>query len=142
MKTLKTALALSSLTFTLLLSFPFSYGQGYHEDSIGSNTNTSSVNNYNGEEKSNQDTVIYTCPMHPEIQSDKPGTCPKCGMDLVKKTNASGDQEHKHEMGMMCPMHGMGDMNKSKEKKKIPIMAIGMGIMMGIMMAAMIVYVF
>ena len=28
---------------------------------------------------------IYTCPMHPEIQSSKPGKCPKCGMALVKK---------------------------------------------------------
>ena len=27
----------------------------------------------------------YTCPMHPEIQSDKPGSCPICGMDLVLK---------------------------------------------------------
>ncbi len=25
----------------------------------------------------------YTCPMHPEIVQDKPGNCPKCGMDLV-----------------------------------------------------------
>jgi hypothetical protein len=28
---------------------------------------------------------VYTCPMHPEVTSDKPGTCPKCGMALVKK---------------------------------------------------------
>ncbi|MEK7812320.1 MAG: heavy metal-binding domain-containing protein [Candidatus Desantisbacteria bacterium] len=27
----------------------------------------------------------YTCPMHPEVISDKPGNCPKCGMNLVKK---------------------------------------------------------
>ena len=27
----------------------------------------------------------YTCTMHPEVKSDKPGKCPKCGMDLVKK---------------------------------------------------------
>jgi len=27
----------------------------------------------------------YTCPMHPQIIRDKPGTCPICGMDLVKK---------------------------------------------------------
>ncbi len=27
--------------------------------------------------------VIYTCPMHPEIRSSKPGNCPKCGMKLV-----------------------------------------------------------
>jgi hypothetical protein len=26
---------------------------------------------------------IYTCPMHPEVRSDKPGQCPKCGMTLV-----------------------------------------------------------
>ena len=25
----------------------------------------------------------YTCPMHPEGISDKPGKCPKCGMNLV-----------------------------------------------------------
>ncbi|PZR71008.1 MAG: hypothetical protein DLM73_16840 [Chthoniobacterales bacterium] len=27
----------------------------------------------------------WTCVMHPEIHSDKPGQCPKCGMTLVKK---------------------------------------------------------
>lgn len=27
----------------------------------------------------------YTCPMHPSVVSDKPGACPVCGMDLVKK---------------------------------------------------------
>ena len=26
---------------------------------------------------------LYTCPMHPEIQTDVPGNCPICGMDLV-----------------------------------------------------------
>jgi len=26
----------------------------------------------------------YTCPMHPEVKSDKPGKCPKCKMDLVE----------------------------------------------------------
>jgi membrane fusion protein, copper/silver efflux system len=31
----------------------------------------------------------YTCPMHPQIIQDTPGTCPVCGMDLVKVT-ASG----------------------------------------------------
>ena len=30
--------------------------------------------------------MMYKCPMHPEVTSDKPGKCPKCGMDLVKNT--------------------------------------------------------
>ena len=37
--------------------------------------------------KKNNMAMNYTCPMHPEVMSDKAGKCPKCGMDLVKKTN-------------------------------------------------------
>ena len=29
------------------------------------------------------ETTYYTCTMHPEVHSDKPGKCPICGMDLV-----------------------------------------------------------
>ena len=28
--------------------------------------------------------VIYTCPMHPQIVRDQPGTCPICGMKLER----------------------------------------------------------
>lgn len=34
---------------------------------------------------------VYTCPMHPEVVSDKPGKCPKCGMTLVKKEGATNE---------------------------------------------------
>jgi hypothetical protein len=27
----------------------------------------------------------YTCTMHPDEGSDKPGVCPKCGMELVEQ---------------------------------------------------------
>ncbi|WP_224489926.1 heavy metal translocating P-type ATPase [Robertkochia flava] len=36
--------------------------------------------------------VIYTCPMHPEVEQDGPGSCPICGMDLVPK-DAEADAE-------------------------------------------------
>jgi Cu+-exporting ATPase len=36
--------------------------------------------------------VIYTCPMHPEVQQDHPGSCPKCGMALEPKTIASVEE--------------------------------------------------
>ena len=29
--------------------------------------------------------TVYTCPMHPEVTSDKSGQCPQCGMDLQAK---------------------------------------------------------
>ncbi|MDQ0781880.1 multicopper oxidase domain-containing protein [Chryseobacterium sp. W4I1] len=34
-----------------------------------------------------QPASVYTCTMHPEVLSDKPGKCPKCGMELVEKEN-------------------------------------------------------
>ncbi|GEP97723.1 efflux RND transporter periplasmic adaptor subunit [Chitinophaga cymbidii] len=33
----------------------------------------------------------YTCPMHPQIVQDKPGTCPICGMDLVPFDKSNKD---------------------------------------------------
>ena len=35
-----------------------------------------------------QGNVTYTCVMHPEVKSDKPGKCPKCGMKLMRKSSA------------------------------------------------------
>ena len=44
--------------------------------------------------------AIYTCPMHPEIKRDKPGSCPICGMDLVSEKGDVSDEEEKayHKM--------------------------------------------
>ncbi len=36
---------------------------------------------------------IYTCPMHPQIVQDRPGQCPICGMDLVKKSDYDKEEE-------------------------------------------------
>ena len=41
--------------------------------------------------------VIYTCSMHPEVQQDHPGNCPKCGMTLDLKTT-SAIEEDNHEL--------------------------------------------
>jgi len=86
------------------------------------------------------ESATYTCPMHPDVQRDKPGKCPKCGMDLVPKSRAGpshqmpgqremkphegdGDDSHKkaeqEEHGAMpereiytCPMHPEVEQNK------------------------------
>jgi Cu+-exporting ATPase len=35
--------------------------------------------------------AIYTCPMHPEVRQEGPGSCPKCGMNLEPLVAAAGD---------------------------------------------------
>lgn len=37
--------------------------------------------------------MIYTCPMHPEIEQDHPGECPKCGMTLEPKTVSAAEED-------------------------------------------------
>src|SRR3989338_1740738 len=60
----------------------------------------------------NTKTTMYTCSMHPEVQQDRPGTCPKCGMRLVKietKTNHSTHSGH-----VMSDVSKMGFWEKFK----------------------------
>lgn len=53
------------------------------------------MNNHNHNLKiQDQEKSIYACPMHPEIKQDKPGSCPKCGMRLVKNETKIDDSAH------------------------------------------------
>ena len=56
-----------------------------------------------GGEKANQGSSVamsqssgtggFTCPMHPDARSDRPGRCPKCGMNLVPVAPAARPME-------------------------------------------------
>jgi hypothetical protein len=46
-----------------------------HQPAEGSGTSGKAVD----------DAVVYTCPMHPDVVADRPGKCPRCGMNLVKR---------------------------------------------------------
>lgn len=60
---------------------------------VAQSNDTNSINKM--EPVNSKGIVSYTCSMHPEIKSDKPGKCPVCGMDLVLKEAPQ----------YTCPMH-------------------------------------
>jgi len=45
--------------------------------------------------------AVYTCPMHPEVRQQGPGSCPKCGMALEPETAAAAPTRTEY----VCPMH-------------------------------------
>lgn len=51
--------------------------------------------------------TTYTCLMHPEVISDKPGTCPKCGMKLVEAEMKMDHGSMKHGDHVMKPISEM-----------------------------------
>lgn len=55
---------------------------------------------------SQQTGTLYTCPMHPEITQNKPGNCPKCGMNLVPVSKKEGEEHsHHHPADQKKVMH-------------------------------------
>jgi Cu+-exporting ATPase len=51
--------------------------------------------------------TIYTCPMHPQIEQEYPGSCPICGMALEPKGVPAGDEEN-HELRDMTRRFWIG----------------------------------
>lgn len=57
----------------------------------------------------------YSCPMHPDVTSDKAGTCPACGMELKK--SKKGQMKMEIIKTYSCPMKCEGDKTYNKPGK-------------------------
>jgi len=73
-----------------MVSFGTAYSQcgGGHNHSKSSSTKSVDNNDVNAIKDS---TKTYTCSMHSEVISDKPGKCPKCGMELILNIDFHGN---------------------------------------------------
>jgi len=80
--------------------------------------------------------ATYTCPMHPDIHTTKPGNCPKCGMKLVKEKPKAGSDSsgnNRDEMPMkdssenMDNMGGMGMGDNSATMENIKMAKANLG---------------
>src|SRR2546426_2229864 len=69
----------------------------------------------------NADETIYTCPMHAEIRSTSPGTCPKCGMTLVPVAKTEKGMEHHQH-----PMNPASEMSRREKFRMSMPMTMGM----------------
>jgi membrane fusion protein, copper/silver efflux system len=72
----KTFLAVLALVVIALIGGGYYYWQHHGHDHAAEKATTG---------KSEAAKVQYTCPMHPFILKEQPGTCPICAMELVKK---------------------------------------------------------
>ncbi len=62
------------LMFVVLVSFGFAFISISSCSSVSKKSKTESISSSD----------LYMCPMHPEMKSNEPGICAKCGMNLEK----------------------------------------------------------
>lgn len=74
--------------------------QGCHDKFSAKPESYLNKDNLNDEPEGDVD-AIYTCPMHPEVEQQGPGSCPKCGMALELKGIPAAATKTEYT----CPMH-------------------------------------
>ena len=76
---------LADQAFTEVWSMAVGSDPRWRADALHTWTGKGACSRTRQQDRSGRNAAHYTCPMHPEVDSDRPGRCPKCGMDLVRR---------------------------------------------------------
>ena len=66
-------------------------------------------------ENNHHNQQLYTCPMHPEIVKNEPGSCPRCGMNLIPVDA----KEKEHSQLIARPMSCGGGSRKPRKPSEL-----------------------
>lgn len=89
-------LVIGVLIAGLLLGWVFFHSSG---EAVLNETHIEGLEGHNHE---SENTITWTCSMHPQIKQDKPGQCPICAMDLIplNTMQSEGDDVDPNEIVM------------------------------------------
>ena len=76
------------------------------------------------EEAEEQEPVIWTCSMHPQIQQPEPGSCPICGMDLIPLEKDSSDDDAPRTMSMSESSRALAEIQTTPVVRDFPEMQV------------------
>ncbi|MCX8226680.1 MAG: hypothetical protein OTI35_11430 [Sulfitobacter sp.] len=98
---------------TLNHSQPMAASHDHAKNGQSADAETHARHKTKGKHGSTETPFKYTCPMHPEVVSDEPGSCPKCEMFLVpveaKGKDTDHGKEHVNHGGRHGHHHGQVD---------------------------------
>ncbi|ODB97170.1 efflux RND transporter periplasmic adaptor subunit [Candidatus Thiodiazotropha endoloripes] len=84
------------LTATLsLVTGSIAFGETHHSDNMSLDASVDGLTDL--ESAAKLQTILYSCPMHPNETSDKPGSCSICGMHLVAQTHTDHSVHDHHQ---------------------------------------------
>lgn len=70
------------------------------------------------EERKEADAAVWTCSMHPAVQSDRPGSCPICGMELIPANQS--DDGTDYTMAMSESARKLADIQTTEATREVP----------------------
>ena len=68
----------------------------------------------------------WTCSMHPQIRQSRPGSCPICGMDLVRATADAGTVDGRRTLSMSASSRALADIQTTAVVRDFPEASVRM----------------